>query len=221
MLLVRVTSWCLRIVCVAASLGTASADPNGRTPEHLNFDIPAQMLMTALDAYSRVSGRELFYDGALTIDRQSNAVRGVLSPDTALSNLLAGTGLVARIAGSGSVTIEPSPEGFVAASVAAGSGSFEPYFANVQAAIVRVLCAGETTGWARSDTIVRLWVGASGAVTRVRAVGADGPAALGAYEKALRGLMVGVPPPTIPQPILLAVLSHRREQPNGCDDSVR
>jgi hypothetical protein len=196
----------------------SSAQESRRAAEHFDFNIPAQTLTTALDAYSQASGRELYYDGALTIDRQSSAVRGVLSPDMALSDLLAGTGLVARMTGPGSITIESNAHDFVAAS----RSSSEPYFANVQAAVIRVLCTGGgVTRPGTSNTIVRLWVGPSGTVVRAQAVGSGSPASLGAYESALRGVAVGIPPPSVPQPILLAVLARHPEQPSGCDEFSR
>ena len=66
------------------------------------FNIPAQALDTALEAYGGVSGRDVLYHSNLAIGRRSNAVLGQLPPDTALAILLEGTGLSARYESSGS-----------------------------------------------------------------------------------------------------------------------
>jgi hypothetical protein len=201
-------------------LSPASADSARRAAELVSFNIPAQTLTTALDAYGQASGRELFYDGALTLDRQSNAIRGVLSPDAALGDLLAGTGLGARTTGPTSVTIEPTAHSFVASSKSVAGSSFDPYFSSVQAAVIRTLCADEDTRPGRSDTIVRMWVGSTGKIMRAQAVEPGSGVSLIAYENALRGLALGVPPPTVPQPIVLAILARHPEQPSGCNESL-
>jgi hypothetical protein len=201
-------------------LSPASAASNRRAVELVSFNIPAQMLTTALDAYGQASGRELFYDGALTLDRQSNAIQGVLSPDAALSDLLAGTGLGARTTGPSRITIEPTAYSFVASSKSVAGSSSDPYFASVQAAVIRTLCAGEATRPGSIDTIVRMWVGSTGKVMRSQAVEAESRVSLIAYENALDGLALGVPPPTVPQPIVLAVLARHPEQPSGCNESL-
>jgi hypothetical protein len=214
------TSWLAGLLWLATTLSSAAADANRRVVDLVSFSIPAQALTTALDAYSRASGRELFYDGALTLDRQSNAIQGALSPDAALNDLLAGTGLSARTTGPTSVTIEPTAYGFVASSRAAARGSSDPYFASVQTAVTHALCAGEATHPGRSDLIVRMWIGSMGKVMRAQAVEPGTGVALSAYENALRGLALGVPPPTIPQPIVLAVLARQSDQPSGCGESL-
>jgi hypothetical protein len=59
------------------------------------FDVPTQPLASALDAFSKVTGREIFYDGSIGRGRRSTAVEGSFMPDEALSLLLSGTNLVA------------------------------------------------------------------------------------------------------------------------------
>ncbi|QIG79070.1 TonB-dependent receptor domain-containing protein [Stakelama tenebrarum] len=73
------------------------------------FDIPAQSLAGALDAFSRVSGISVTYGSALP-DVGSPGVTGRMSPAEALSRLLAGTGLTYRFTGADTVTLEPVPQ---------------------------------------------------------------------------------------------------------------
>ena len=77
--------------CLALSAPTARA----QTAE-TEFDIPAQRLADALRAYSEATGRDVIAASQLLEGRRSSAVRGRLSPDAALTRLLAGTGLVAE-----------------------------------------------------------------------------------------------------------------------------
>jgi len=82
--------------CLALSAPTAKA----QTAE-TEFNIPAQRLADALRAYSEATGRDVIAASQLLEGRRSSAVRGRLSPDAALTRLLAGTGLVAEnVAGS-------------------------------------------------------------------------------------------------------------------------
>ncbi|WP_053553268.1 TonB-dependent receptor [Sphingopyxis sp. 113P3] len=77
--------------CLALSAPTAKA----QTAE-TEFNIPAQRLADALRAYSEATGRDVIAASQLLEGRRSSAVRGRLSPDAALTRLLAGTGLVAE-----------------------------------------------------------------------------------------------------------------------------
>lgn len=61
------------------------------------YDIPAQDLAAAIRQYSQASGRELVAASDLMAGKRSSAVRGRLTADAALSRLLAGTGLEARL----------------------------------------------------------------------------------------------------------------------------
>jgi outer membrane receptor protein involved in Fe transport len=62
-----------------------------------SYDIPAQDLAQALRRYSDISGRQVIASASLVAGKRSNAVRGRLSAETALSRLLAGTGLAVEL----------------------------------------------------------------------------------------------------------------------------
>lgn len=61
--------------------------------EQQTYNIAPQDLAAALQRYSQVSGREVIASGTLTEGKRSGRVTGRLTPDAALSRLLAGTGL--------------------------------------------------------------------------------------------------------------------------------
>ena len=72
-----------------------------------DFDIPAQPLPAALDAFSRVTGLNLVYTDEAPYALQSRALKGRMSVEQALSQLLAGSGFGYRRSGAGTLTLEP------------------------------------------------------------------------------------------------------------------
>ena len=62
-------------------------------PIQQNYNIAAQDLGAALQRYSQISGREVIASTSLVEGKRSARVQGRLTADTALSRLLAGTGL--------------------------------------------------------------------------------------------------------------------------------
>lgn len=102
------------ILSLAASLATA--DSSVRSPDAarpMKFDIPAQPLAAALQAFAQVTGQSVFFDGQLAAGLESAAVHGDLAPRDALQRLLAGTRLAARYADETTFTLvenEASPQ---------------------------------------------------------------------------------------------------------------
>ena len=70
------------------------------------YDIAAQPLSSALQRYSEISGRQVIADGTLLAGKRSNRVAGSFSADTALSRLLAGSGLTAELV-DGALVLRP------------------------------------------------------------------------------------------------------------------
>ena len=71
------------------------------------FNIPAQPLTSALTRFGQQSGLQVSVDGALIRDVQSPGVAGNLTPQEALTRLLAGTGLTYTFANANTVTLSP------------------------------------------------------------------------------------------------------------------
>ena len=176
------------------------------------FAIPAQPLAAALDVYSTVSGLELFYDGELAIGRRSKAIEGLLAPDVALRELLAGSGLVARGTGPHSFTIGPAFPARVA------DATDQSYFAAIQARVSQVLCGHAETRPGAVDLLIQLWIASTGTVHRVQLLDTpDDEARANAFAAALRGVSIGaVPPAGLPQPITMAILARASGEPTGC-----
>ena len=73
---------------------------------HSLFDIPPQSLTDALALFGRQSGMQVSADAGLVRDIRSAGVRGALSPERALGQLLAGTGITYRLTGANTAVLE-------------------------------------------------------------------------------------------------------------------
>lgn len=89
--------------------GVSDSRPNAvqaAEKRQLQFDIPPQALAPALASFGEVTDLQILYDAALARGLRTEGVSGSYTHEQALYILLAGTGLTARLAGSGAVTLE-------------------------------------------------------------------------------------------------------------------
>ena len=104
-----------RPLVLALSLACAGIAPvlavtaQAQTSATRRYDIPAQPLVTALDAYSRRSGVDLVIGRALPANQSAPALQGDFDDTQALARLLAGSGLRARFIDARRATLEPAP----------------------------------------------------------------------------------------------------------------
>jgi len=76
----------------------------------LNFNIPAQPLVDALNAFIAVSDWQVGFPAGMAKDVRSSAVHGRHTPQQALQQLLTGSGLRYRLTGANTVTLESAPQ---------------------------------------------------------------------------------------------------------------
>ncbi|MCO7462869.1 TonB-dependent receptor [Stenotrophomonas maltophilia] len=105
---------CHRPLVLALSLACASAIPLLPASAQAqaatrHYDLPAQPLAAALDAYSRLSGVDLVIGAALPAGHAAPALRGDFDDAQALSLLLTGSGLRPRFIDARRATLEPAP----------------------------------------------------------------------------------------------------------------
>jgi iron complex outermembrane receptor protein len=105
----------------SASLGVVSltmpAEAQVRA-ESVSFDIPSQPINEALLAFARQAGVRLVMPDAQFGDARSNAVRGAYDRETALAELLRGTGVAARLE-NGAIVLQRTAEASSATQLAA------------------------------------------------------------------------------------------------------
>ncbi|WP_313460825.1 TonB-dependent receptor [Stenotrophomonas sp.] len=97
------------ITTVAYPALAQSSDASALTATY-RFDIPAQPLADALRSYMRQSGVQVAYPAALANGITSNPVNAELDAQSALAQLLLGSGLAPRTVGAGAITLERAPQ---------------------------------------------------------------------------------------------------------------
>lgn len=204
-------------VLVASQSGACAQGPSGQ----LQFDVPAQPLVSSLKTFSAITGLELYYESSLVEGRRSPSIRGSFSPDVALRRLLDGTGFSIESFEPGTVTIlllrQPA-NGQDLAELKSRAAEFTPYFALVQAAIRGAFCQVPAIETDTAELIIRLWIASSGAVARADILSSTGSEERDrAYTAAVRTLVIGqAPPQSMPQPVTLMVLPRTSRAAAEC-----
>ena len=78
--------------------------------ESQTFDIEAQALKSALNAYERITGIKLQYPNEIVEAKETGGVRGINTPAWALKKILSGTGLSYTITAQGVVVVQKVEE---------------------------------------------------------------------------------------------------------------
>jgi hypothetical protein len=198
---------------IVAVCPSHAEDRSGTPSAPLEFNIPAQPLAKALVAYGAKTGFEIFYNAALAEAQQSAAVVGVFSRQSALQQLLRGTGYVARSTGPETFTIVTAPPATTAVA-AETRRRLQPYFAALQIRIDEAMCRRKLT--AKDELLLQFWLSSSGLVTRAEVIGDDGhPTEDQSSAEMIRGLALAAPPAGLPQPINMVVFPSTSGSP-GC-----
>jgi len=138
--------------------GAPSPDRSAPQPDKVRlFNIPAQSLSAALEAYGVVTGNQLIYDSRLVEHRRSNPVVGLFSPETSLRMLLDGTDLTIRYTGPRDITLVPivrlsAGDRDIGADAAAGELTLDTLYIDVAAG------ASDRPDYADYGRIVRLQI---------------------------------------------------------------
>ncbi len=114
--------------CVSAfaySSAIAQNRPAAGSSDVVRFQIPAQSLSSAIDAFIGQSGWQISYSSELVRGKRSSGVNGSLTPAAALQRLVAGTGIAIRVGAAGSAALVDPKVGAVDAAVSDGSTVLE------------------------------------------------------------------------------------------------
>jgi TonB C terminal len=183
------------------------------------YDLPAQPLGNALDAFGAVSALQIFYEASLTKGRNSTEVKGEFASQAALQLLLRGSGLAARVIAPNTISIVPEAGG--------GAGLDDPaarqskresiqYFGAMQVGLMRALCESATTRPGNYHVAIQYWLDASGKMVRLRLIGSSGnPDRDAAIAASLQNVPLR-PPGNMPQPITITIEPSAPEQLVGC-----
>lgn len=198
------------------STEAASAQSDGAIS--VDFDIPAQSLALALDAYSAATGIVAVYNGNLAIGRRSGGIRGRYAPQIALRLLLSNSGLAAQYTTPGAFVLvsapaesaivkTPSEIGLIA--LARQDAAERRYSGQVQSSVTQSLCAAPKTRPGDYRLAMSFWIGPSGEIANLKLLGSTGDqqrdAAIIGMLRRLR-LDGGPPHPSMAQPFTMIML---------------
>lgn len=175
--------------------------------EPIAFDLPAQDLASAIEAYSIASGWQVIYDARLAAGRRSAPVKGRFAADVGLRLLLAGTGLMPERMAADGILLVPGPAAQVQETPFEPAPQIRDYYGRIQAGLKRAFCADAQIRSGSYRIPIGFWIGPSGAVTRAAALGSTGRAEIdAAFDRAVRRLSFGEAPPTgFEQPVVILV----------------
>jgi hypothetical protein len=198
----------------------ADDEAEGVRGDSMAFDIPPQPLLSALRAYSEVTGQAVLVDDTLAVGRTSPGVRGNYDRTDALRRLLAGTGLVAIYSSDQAFTLKlAAPDRAVGNGMherAEGLGArgneivIEQYAAKIQGPIEAALCQFDDTRPGDYRLALQMWIDDAGRVQRTRLLTPMTQSRRKAdVLRALAALTLDPPPSGMPQPITLLLLPGR------------
>lgn len=207
----------------------ASPAPSGRVQL---FNIPAQQLRSALEAYSIVTRSQLIYDSRLVATRRSSAVVGLFTRETALRMLLDGSDLAIRYNGPQEIALvaatapRSDPDGPEAVGEAEGGlfvldtlhvdvapGADRPDYAeygrDVRSQIKRALAQSADTANRVYQIQFDVFVAPDGQLWHSRLLRSSGKASLdGAVRHVIEATKLKSPPPEgMPQPVRVTIIS--------------
>jgi hypothetical protein len=210
---------CLGIV--VETVMSARADERGSTTGDaapISFDIAAQPLETALDAYGFASSVQVLYTTSLTAGRRSAKIRGILTPEVALRVLLAGTGLSARYTTDDSYTLVPQQEALGAGTSAPDMSRYGAFLGVAQAGVLDALCRNQETRPGSYRVTIKFWLNAAGAIAKTTLLDSTGDATRDdAIINALSHASISkVPPADLPQPITMVIVARTPDVTGDC-----
>ncbi len=220
--IVLVCSWrkWASMFMIAASVLIASEDhahSQVKSQEaELQFDIPAQSLESALEAYGAISHLQILYETAFTAGRHSVEVKGVYTQEAALRRLLSESGLSFANTEERAFTLVPAPDRSQAGPPR-GIADFNEYLGRAQAIVLAALCRQPETRPGTFRLAVQFSIGGAGKLENPNLLSTTGVTSRdAAITDLLTQLAFGqTPPPGMPQPITMVL---RAGPPDGDDE---
>jgi len=96
--------------CAWALSAAAVAISSPAQAQAASFNIPAQPLANALEAFGKQSGKEILFDWTQVAGKTSSPLSGSMPPGEALTRLIAGTGMVVRQANASTFVVSLGPQ---------------------------------------------------------------------------------------------------------------
>ncbi len=203
------------IPLVAASLTFVSVSGHAND-EAKSFDIPAQSLSMALEAFSTASGYQLLVADRVPATALSSPVQGVFAPRDALSRLIAGAGF------------EVTYTSARAAILVRGTRALQEdaqqrvrYEISLQADTIDRLCQSAVTRPGSYRAAIDIWVAPTGRVQRAELLDSTGDSGRDQQLlSALRTMTTAGPPGAMTQPTTLIIQPKPDDRRNVCEAQI-
>jgi hypothetical protein len=199
------------VVFASAAYQTASSVHDDRD-EKLAFDIPPQLLLSALRAYSEITGQAVLVDDSMTVGLRSPGVQGEFNKVDALQRVLMGTGLTASYSSEQAFTLkvidarrhfdtDAQPDRDNVADK--GEKAIERYAAKIQWPIEQALCRIADNQAIDDHVALQIWLTPTGRVEKTRLLSASTHQREVQILQAVNHLVLEPPPPAMPEPLTL------------------
>jgi hypothetical protein len=207
---------------------------NGAPPGVLHFELPAESLADAVEAFGRMTGLSVLVGSKLLGGRVSAAVSGDYAPREALQRLLVGTGLQASFTSADGAVLVPGPPSSPPAVVLHDANSAPPiagaqrdgadyrsYAAMLQTRLADALCRSPQTRPGSYRLLVQLRIDGAGAIVASQLVESTGIAERDlAIEREIRSVTLDSPPPPgMQQPVTILFRPQDDRVNTDCPDS--
>jgi TonB family protein len=213
------------LLVVAGTIITAAGQPESRAAalaeRPIDFDIPAQPLATALEAFSTVSGYQILMGDAGSGAGYSRAVKGAFPPKEALIEVISGTGLEVRFTSAKAAILIGHVSSRNVSTPAVPGADQEQLEAQLQNDVMRALCRNRATRPGDYRTALDLWVNPSGHVERAELLSSTGDPDRDKRIVAALEALHSVPPPRgLGQPTTLLLVPKASDSVGACDASL-
>ncbi|MBB4200028.1 hypothetical protein CCR94_21770 [Rhodoblastus sphagnicola] len=195
---------------VASVAVSDPADASQQTGSRWQIEMPAQSVDEAIYRLGVLTGVQIFADGKAVAGRRTKAVSGSYAAEDALRATLAGTGLVVRSAGAGSLMVT------AALSESEGEALRRLYSSDLQRKIVATLC-GADPGFGAYRLALRMWLSEQGRPENVELLSSTGDHDRDVrIDAMLRGIAASKPPEGLPQPVIMVILPRSPQVSGDC-----
>jgi TonB family protein len=209
--------WIAALVIAALALAAPARAGQAQEPadNQLSFDIPAQALESALEAFGEQSRLQVLYETALTAGRRSSEVKGVFARSAALRQLLSGTGLEFTYTAERAFTLMPIRTAGGPSRIIA---NYNRFLGGVQAEVLAALCRNPETRPGAFRLAMQFWIDHSGRIENARLLNSTGANRRdAAVTETLRRLAFGQSPPSdMPQPITMVLSAGPADGRDEC-----
>jgi hypothetical protein len=207
----------LLIAALVVTAGAVQAQ-NPADEAELAFDIPAQSLETALEAFGERSRMQVLYETTLTAGRRSSAVKGMFTRGAALQQLLSGTGLELSYTGERAFTLTPIRTAARSNLIIA---NYNRFLGTVQAAVLSALCQNPETKPGAFRLAMQFWIATSGRIENPHLLSSTGANRRdAAITNILQRLAFGQAPPSdMPQPITIVLKAGPEDGRDECENT--